>query len=124
MKEEKKSCHSSEQKESSDSTRATDKSYDSFHQANDLINSIADRIESNQMDIQTKRLYKRYIARKQQDYERKKEVRAFGNWCNNNDTLDDIFFFYFYSYISVICIAVESHHTFRAPNKLHKEHGW
>lgn len=68
-------CHFSEQKESSDSTRATDKSCDSFHQANDLISLIAERIDSNQVDIQTKRLYKRYAARKQQDYERKKEVR-------------------------------------------------
>lgn len=37
---------------------------------------IAERIETNQVDIQTKRLYKRYATRKQQDYERKKEVRT------------------------------------------------
>lgn len=37
---------------------------------------IAERIETNEVDIQTKRLYKRYAARKQQDYERRKEVRA------------------------------------------------
>lgn len=70
-------CHFSERKESSDTTRATDKSCDSFHQTNDIINAIAERIESNQMDIQTKRLYRRYAARKQHDYERKKEVNIF-----------------------------------------------
>lgn len=51
-----------------------DKSYDSQHQVNELITSIAEKIDSNQIDILTKRLYKRYAARKQQDLERKKEV--------------------------------------------------
>lgn len=67
----------SEQKESSDSTRLTDKSCESVHQVNEFISSIAEKIDSNQVDIQTKRLYKRYMARKQQDLERKKEVHGF-----------------------------------------------
>lgn len=64
----------SEPKISSDSTRVTEKSCDSLHQASGFISSIAERIDANQLDIQTKRLFKRYSARKQQDYERKKEV--------------------------------------------------
>lgn len=64
----------SEQKESSDSTRMTDKSCESVHQINVFLSSIAEKIDSNQVNIQTKRLYKRYTARKQQDLERKKEV--------------------------------------------------
>lgn len=63
-----------EQKESSDSPRMTDKSCDSLSQGNELINAIAEKIDSNQIDIQTKRLYKRYVARKQQEIERKKQV--------------------------------------------------
>lgn len=38
------------------------------------MNSIATRIEDNDVDLQTKRLYKRYVARKHQDNERKIQV--------------------------------------------------
>lgn len=46
-----------------------------MNQVNDFINSIANKVDTNQVDIQTKRLFKRYAARKQQDMERKKQVR-------------------------------------------------
>lgn len=52
----------------------TDKSCDSLSQGNELIHAIAEKIDSNQVDIQTKRLYKKYVARKQQEMERKKQV--------------------------------------------------
>lgn len=65
----------SEQKESSDTTRLTFRSNESMNQVNDFINSIANKVDTNQVDIQTKRLFKRYAARKQQDMERKKQVR-------------------------------------------------
>lgn len=64
----------SEQKQSSDSVRVTDKSCDSSNQMNDFISSIAEKIHSEQVDIQTKRLFKRYAARKQEDMERRKQV--------------------------------------------------
>lgn len=64
----------SEQNESSDTTRMTFKSNESMSQVNELINSIAKKVDTNQVDIQTKRLFKRYEARKQQDIERKKQV--------------------------------------------------
>ena len=41
---------------------------------NDFISSIAEKIHTEQVDIQTKRLFKRYAARKQEDMERRKQV--------------------------------------------------
>lgn len=52
----------------------TDESCDSLNQVNDFISSIAEKIHSEQVDIQTKRLFKRYAARKQEDMERRKQV--------------------------------------------------
>ncbi|XP_031617014.1 uncharacterized protein LOC116336928 isoform X2 [Contarinia nasturtii] len=57
---------------SNDSVRL-DRSRSSLHQANEYICSIAEQIDNNQVDIQTKRLYKRYMARKQQDIEHRKQ---------------------------------------------------
>lgn len=67
-------CYFSEQKQSSDSVRITDKSCDSLTQVNEFISFIAEKIDTKQVDIQTKRLFKRYAARKQQDMERRKQV--------------------------------------------------
>lgn len=77
-------CYFSEQKQSSDSVRITDKSCDSLTQVNEFISVIAEKIDTEQVDIQTKRLFKRYAARKQQDMERRKQVflikiNLFGN---------------------------------------------
>lgn len=54
--------------------KVTDKSCDSLTQVNEFINCIAEKIDTEQVDIQTKRLFKRYAARKQQDMERRKQV--------------------------------------------------
>lgn len=60
---------------------------DSLIEVNEFISSIAEKIERNQVDIQsnrlytkhiqsttTKRLYEKYTAHKQQDIERRKQV--------------------------------------------------
>ncbi|XP_055326896.1 uncharacterized protein LOC129580473 [Sitodiplosis mosellana] len=65
--------NSSEQKHSSDSVRMTDKSSDSVTHVNDFISSIAEKIYTEQVDIQTRRLFKRYAARKQEDLERRRQ---------------------------------------------------
>lgn len=68
------STESMERSELGATNQATDPSCESQSVVNAFIASIADRIDSDDIDIQTKRLYKKYIARKQRDQERKEQV--------------------------------------------------
>lgn len=60
--------------DSSCSFQTDEKSYEQQISDNPFMSSIATHIEDNDVDLQTKRLYKRYVARKHQDNERKIQV--------------------------------------------------
>lgn len=68
---------------STDQTYSTPKKTENQYQLDSSIVALVDSLADNNIDIQTKRLYKKYLSRKQQEYERKKEVSCYVKGVND-----------------------------------------